>query len=101
MIINNNNQHWYTNATAAEQADFKNWLRTTLQSNVVSVNFVKSDGSLRTMKATLDTAQIVTEERKTERVKKPNPDVCSVWDIEAQAWRSFRYDRIQQIEIAV
>ena len=29
--------------------------------------------------------------------KKENPDVQAVWDIEKQAWRSFRFDSVNTI----
>lgn len=31
-------------------------------------------------------------------VRKPNPDVISVWDLEKNAWRSVRYDSISVFE---
>jgi hypothetical protein len=30
--------------------------------------------------------------------KKTNEDVCAVWDIDAGAWRSFRWDRLKRID---
>jgi hypothetical protein len=37
------------------------------------------------------------EPKKTERVKKENDDVLAVWDVEAQGWRSFRFDSILSV----
>ena len=31
--------------------------------------------------------------------RKQNPDVCSVWDFEKDAWRSFKYDSIISIRM--
>ena len=66
------------------------------------------DGTDRAMICTLNedfgakysTNETVVEgaERKT---KKSNPDVCPVWDCEANAWRSFRWDRLKQIDYKI
>lgn len=95
----------YQEADEAERAVYRKWLKSMLQNGVTNVTFVKADGSLRTMKATLDPVIIPTPsiptmilvESKKERVT--NDDVCKVWDTEAEAWRSFRYDRIKSITI--
>lgn len=64
------------------------------------VQFTKVDGTKRTMKCTLSESLIPapTEEKKTDRVKKENPDVLAVWDLEKTGWRSFRFDTILEIE---
>lgn len=92
---------------------YRDWLKRMLQTGVTTVTFVKSDGSLRDMEATLDPAYvpttaysgvILTSQAVTEGTKKPraqNDDVCKVWDTEAAAWRSFRYDRIKSISISL
>ena len=82
-----------------------------LNTGVTTVTFVKSDGSLREMQATLDPVHVPESAYKvmspgtlTENNKKPreeNNDVCKVWDTEAAAWRSFRYDRIKTISISL
>ena len=89
---------------------YRDWLRKILHTGITTVTFVKSDGSLRDMKATLDPVYVpatayptaIPESLLTESAKKPraeNNDVCKVWDTEAAAWRSFRYDRIKTISI--
>ena len=64
------------------------------------VQFTKVDGTKRYMKCTLASELIPapTEEKKTDRVKKENPDVLAVWDLEKAGWRSFRFDTILEIE---
>jgi len=47
---------------------------------------------LCTLKSDLLPAQTDIEEAVQK--KTPNPDVLAVWDVEAQGWRSFRYDSI-------
>ena len=68
-----------------------------LQSGVVSVKFTKTDGSQRDMKCTLMDAYIKPHEKKTDREKKINEDVVSVWDVDKEGWRSFRFDSIISI----
>jgi hypothetical protein len=63
------------------------------------VTFTKVDGTVRTMKCTLNEKYIPqSEPKKTDRVKKENDQVLAVWDLENSGWRSFRYDSITKIE---
>lgn len=66
-----------------------------LTTEILNVTFTKANGEERTMKCTLNPALIEdTYEKKTDRVKKQNDDVMSVWDVEKKAWRSFRLDSV-------
>jgi len=68
-----------------------------LKHGVVNVKFTKTDGSERDMKCTLMDELIKPHEKKTDREKKENDNVVSVWDVEKEGWRSFRYDSIISI----
>lgn len=74
------------------QADY---IRNALQNGELDVKFVKKDGTDRSMRCTLKEDLLpkkvsdVLPEPKT-----PNPDVLKVWDLEKNAWRSFRFDSI-------
>jgi len=68
-----------------------------LKNNIVNVKFTKTDGSERDMKCTLMEAFIKPHEKKTDREKKVNEDIVSVWDVDKEGWRSFRYDSIISI----
>lgn len=73
-------------------------IRNLLRESVVEITFTKTDGTSRVMKCTLSEEflpQITKESGST--TKTPNPDVCPVWDMENQAWRSFRWDSITKI----
>lgn len=73
-------------------------LYTALQNNVVCVNFRKADGTVRRMTATLQESKL--PEFHTERTPiEKNDQVFRVWDLEKQAWRSFRTDRLDSWEI--
>jgi hypothetical protein len=68
------------------------------------VTFIKVDGTKRIMKCTLN-EQYIPHETNTnnpidfpKKVKKENPDVLAVWDLEKEGWRSFRFDTILEIE---
>lgn len=75
----------------------KSTIKHMLQSGVVNVKFTKSDGTERDMRCTLMETYIKPHEKKTDREKKVNEDVVSVWDVEKEGWRSFRYDSIINI----
>lgn len=73
-------------------------IKDALHNGVVVVSFTKSNGELREMRCTLRTdmiPQTPVVEGKTP--KKENPDIQAVWDVEKQAWRSFRFDSVNTI----
>lgn len=72
-----------------------------LKSNTCKVTFTKADGTLREMKCTLKEGSFVAPEKKTERVREPKDDVVSVWDLEKDAWRSFRVDSVVTAAVEV
>ena len=65
-----------------------------LHTGVIEVKFKKVDGSERVMKCTLLESYVKPHEKTTDREKKINEDVISVWDVEKEGWRSFRYDSV-------
>lgn len=68
-----------------------------LKIKTVNIRFTKSDGSTRLMKATLQ-PHVLPEKPAHVTVSRAQSDqVIRVWDLEKQAWRSVRLDRIQEI----
>ena len=65
-----------------------------LQTGIINVKFTKTDGSERIMKCTLMSEIVKPHDKKTDREKKVNENIISVWDIDSEGWRSFRYDSI-------
>jgi hypothetical protein len=68
---------------------------------VVVVDFIKTDGTPRTMHCTLnsETNPMLAEDRRiaAEKERKPraeNLGILSVWDIQKNGWRSFRIDSV-------
>lgn len=91
--------NYYCQAGETERQAMREWVRGLLQEREVTVDFEKADGAFRSMKCTLNQelgAKYTVTETKTP--KKPNLDVCVVWDMTQQAWRSFRWDRIKRIQ---
>ena len=67
-------------------------LRKVLSEHVVTVTFTKLDGSTRVMKCTLRPDMIPLTENGGDSVHSDTTTV--VYDLEKQAWRSFRNDSV-------
>ena len=79
----------------------KEEISSVLQKGVATVSFKKVDGSTRIMECTLNGNHMPVEDmpvKKTDRVKKPNDAVLSVWDVNAKGWRSFRVENVFNVE---
>ena len=98
----------------------RDWVRSLLDKQPITVTFVKADGTDRTMRCTLNWSLIpeklplavmshsasivgrvdglVTESAKPQKQpKEPDPVVIKVYDLDAAAWRSFRMDRLKKV----
>lgn len=69
-----------------------------LKSTDAEITFIKKDGTTRVMKCTLRESAITPYEKKTERVRTVNENVLSVWDLEANSWRSINKDTITGVK---
>ena len=78
-------------------------LKLLLEQNVIEVNFNKLNGDKRVMTCTLrdDMKPRATKDDtlSQKKVREISDAVVSVWDVNAQGWRSFRYDRMNSAEI--
>jgi len=100
----------YQEADAENQEIFRRWVRGLLNTEAITVEFVKSDGSLREMLCTLDpdridapvtaTASIDGRPRAQSR-KERDLNVQTVFDLDVKQWRSFRYDRLKKITVTI
>lgn len=79
----------------------RSWLIGVLQNEGATVTFKKQDGTERTMKCSLNESIVVPHEKKTDRVKEKNDGILPVWDVEKNAWRSFRLDSIIKVEFNI
>lgn len=77
----------------------REWVKDLLREGTVDLSFIKKDGSVREMKATLksdlipDFKEQVEEQQELPGRKKPI-DSLAVYDVEAGGWRSFRWDSL-------
>lgn len=85
--------------TGEEAETSKKWLLSHLKMGDVTIKFTKKDGTERNMVCTLKEDVVIPYEKKTDKVKEKSSDVLSVWDVEKNAWRSFRWDSINTITI--
>lgn len=73
-------------------------LKKLLKNNTLSILFNKKDGTQRTMLCTLnaDLLPVVVKKEGDEvkKEKKQSDESLAVWDLEKNAWRSFRIDSI-------
>ena len=78
-------------------------LKAQLEQNVLVVDFTKLNGDKRVMTCTLrediKPAATKTDTMSQKKVREISDAVVSVWDVNAKGWRSFRYDRINAVNI--
>lgn len=75
----------------------KNIVIKALKSQIIQISFEKVDGSVRDMQCTLMESKIPDEKKPKSTNSKSNPSVLPVFDVEKEAWRSFRWDSIKKI----
>ena len=78
-------------------------LKILLAQNVLVVDFTKLNGDKRVMTCTLreDMKPHATKEdtMSQKKVRDISEAVVSVWDVNAKGWRSFRYERVNSVDI--
>jgi len=103
----------YQESDEVNQAIIRDWVRRLLQTTELVGEFVKSDGTLRVMRCTLNPEQfpvvpinvpvsvdgIVKESRSARKL--PDPHSIRVFDLDQQAWRSFRFDRLRRVSASL
>jgi hypothetical protein len=76
-----------------------------LQESTVSVTFNKLSGDQRVMTCTLD-SEFLPEAKRDEplsqaKIRNLENKNIVVWDVNAEDWRSFRYDRVTKVELVM
>lgn len=68
-----------------------------LRDGICKVTFTKKDGTERLMKCTLNKNFMPQIEfvKESKDVKEPNKEVIKCWDLDKEAWRSFRVDSVK------
>ena len=78
-------------------------LKVLLEQNVLVVDFTKLNGDKRVMTCTLredmKPKATKTDAMSQKKVREVSDAVVSVWDVNAKGWRSFRYERINAVDI--
>lgn len=75
-------------------------LKTILTQNVANITFRKVNNEERRMVCTLKPDLLpIKENKQTTRTKPENEDVLAVWDLEQQAFRSFRINSLIEYSI--
>ena len=104
----------YQEADKTGRHIFRDWVRSLLEVAEITATFVKADGTVRDMRCTLDRDRIppqpprelnkappagtVREDREIAALIKPEEShTQKVFDLDAGAWRSFRYDRLKKV----
>lgn len=75
----------------------KQELKEQLKNNIATIKFRKMDQTIREMSCTLSTEFLPLLENNKEyipKIKTDNPNNLRVWDLDKQAWRTFRMDSI-------
>ena len=81
----------------------KDDLKNLLEQNVLVVDFTKLNGDKRVMTCTLredmKPKATKTDPISQKKVREISEAVVSVWDVNAKGWRSFRYERVNKVDI--
>jgi hypothetical protein len=76
----------------------KEELKAALKSEIVKVTFIKSDDTIREMNCTLQESFLPSRSEEKRIHSLESDDAIAVWDIEKDAWRSFRLDSILRLD---
>lgn len=71
-----------------------------LHEGVVEINFTKANGEQRVMLATLHEGLIPVDLQPKGNDRKKSDEAQAVYDVEADGWRSFRWDSIISWDVA-
>jgi hypothetical protein len=84
-------------AIEVEDKFVRSELQTQLQTEVLEVTFTKVNGDKRVMNCTLMEGILPSNTTENNTDKKVNEDILSVWDVDANGWRSFRMNTVTQV----
>lgn len=71
-------------------------IKSQLKEQICTVTFTKVDGTTRVMHCTLNSSMIPADlsDETQKRTKTENTSVQAVYDVDAQGWRSFRWNSV-------
>ena len=76
----------------------RKWLAGILEQSVVEITFTKKDGTERVMNCTLLEDYLP---ETTGAGRSSGSDALAVFDVDADGWRSFRWDSIKAVKLSV
>jgi hypothetical protein len=76
----------------------RKWLAGMLEQSIVEVTFTKKDGTERVMNCTLLEDYLP---ETTGAGRSAGSDALAVFDVDADGWRSFRWDSIKAVKLSV
>jgi len=88
-------------ASQVDTKEGREWVQSLLKSQEVTISFTKKDGTERKMLCTLVESKIPSEKLPKNSGKSKSDDALAVFDIEKDAWRSFRWDSVTKIEFDI
>jgi hypothetical protein len=98
----------YQEGSDTDRHIIRDWVRNLLHSTEAVVTFVKSDGTVRDMRCTLNWNSIPADHQpkqldltETKQRKAPSEESLRVFDLDINEWRSFRFDRLQRITATI
>ena len=95
---------WYQETDDAGRQELRDWLHGVLQEGHAQIEFIKADGTHRSMTCTLNESLGAKPVNKLATEKPAIADkkeTCVVWDCNANGWRSFRWDRLRKIAFSI
>ena len=90
--------------TDVEWDNFSIWLKAMLTSSEGVVTFIKSDGTERVMKCTLEADKlppVVVKEDVKPRKQSDSTKALRVFDLEKKEWRSFTTKNVTKVEFTI
>jgi hypothetical protein len=98
----------YQEGSDADRHIIRDWVRNLLHSTAATITFVKSDGTVRDMRCTLNWNSIPLDQQpktvdltESRQRKAPSEESLRVFDLDINEWRSFRFDRLQRITATI
>lgn len=79
----------------------KEWLKDILRNEGAEIVFIKTDGTERKMHCTLNESEIPAEFAPKGTTRAKSDETCAVFDLEANGWRSFRWDSVKSVNFTL
>jgi len=96
ILLQPPNTEW----TEEQWTTFRDWIVSHLRAGPVTVTFNKKDGAERVMTCSLQPELLPPAPiKESTTTKKENPNIISVYDLEAQGWRSFIVKNVTNVTL--